>query len=787
MKERPPLQWSSSLTRLHKSIVGPVWHAIAQRLRARRRDLLLMLAALLLSLSAMLFAVQVSPTALPVFRGAHEAASRRPHRFCSAIESAGRGRVDGGMAARSFFRTFWPDRAEYMVLPFDARRTGSRCAARLVDTVHSAVITIVTESWRDGDIWRLAAMAKSMAGQSYLVSTWWVLVLAPSSGGPSSPEGRRVVKLPKTIAALKRYGARVVQGSGVDLALAIHDDARSSGAAMMPLNVLVDEDFNTILEHTAVEKFVWALEGHHADAVSSWSVAFDREERGQHLSVRGPKDHDGAFMMQSADANFWGALQRITHPLPRSVASLLLCDPSAHVVILPELLFWEDATARMRRRLGADDAGEYQCAPRKPPVNATELLSTSRWRKLTRAGMIKPPIDCRHAASLLLVVPWLEYGGADQFNVNLVRNLAKPYNIHVVVITTTDGSAQPLYGDIASATEDVFHLNHLMPPEWKRPKTSRVDMVDVVAYLSRTRGADVLLLSNSEPGYLSLPEIRRRLPDVTLLDYVHSIALDWRNGGYGRYSIESQLWLDHTLVSSKSLRGWMKANDLAGIDAYGVPNLHVVYVGVDPRECARLGSRARTAIRKKYGVDPLSGPLIAFPARMSPEKNPGRFFAIVERVLNDHPEATVIAVGGGPLLDELRGNITRSGLTKRLISTGALAHGDTLEVLQSADIMMLTSNYEGISLSIFEGMAAGVVPFSTDVGAQHELVTNDTGFLIPLDDNVVPAYAKALGGLLNDPSRLQKMKNAAHARILDGFDVSHVALRMRDAMCTPMM
>lgn len=68
-----------------------------------------------------------------------------------------------------------------------------------------------------------------------------------------------------------------------------------------------------------------------------------------------------------------------------------------------------------------------------------------------------------YKASLVLVIPWLEHGGADQFNVNLARNLARPHTIHIAVVTTTDGSDQPLFGEIAAVTEDVFHLNYLLP------------------------------------------------------------------------------------------------------------------------------------------------------------------------------------------------------------------------------------------------------------------------------------------------------------------------------------
>jgi glycosyltransferase involved in cell wall biosynthesis len=660
-----------------------------------------------------------------------------------------------------FRRTFWPDHAELLALPGPNKRTGSQCDSRVTDTVHSGIVSIVTESWSDASVSRLEAMAKSLENQSYHVSRWWVLFLSPNYA------------VQKTIRTLRRHGAIIVHGDGVDLVQSIEDQARASRLGIMPVNVLVDENFNAVFEHTAIEKFIWALEGHGADAVSSWSVSYNPKEKTQHFAKRTSQDRYGAIMMRTDSAQSWKLFQGISQASP---APTLYCD--RYVVIIPEYLYWDDMTAH--QLLDDRSSASFDCELRTDPVQMQSLPAASTLRMLMNSGFHKVHQECNHGASLALMVPWLEFGGADQFNVNLVRNMAGRYNVHVVVMTTTEGSTHPLFGDIASATEDVFHLDHLIPPAHTRPK--RLTMVDAVAYLSRTRGVDVLLLSNSEPGYMSLAALRRQLPAVTFADYVHSISLDWINGGYGRYSLNEQRWLDHTFVSSNGLRAWMQTEGHPLIDAFGRPTLHTVYVGVDASECRRLSMKEKAIIRNKYRVDEQKL-LIVFPARMSPEKNPGRFFAIIERVLTAHPEVSVIAVGGGALLGELRANVTRAGLEKRVISTGALAHSDALEILQAADIMMLTSNYEGISLSIFEAMSAGVVPFSTDVGAQNELVTPDTGFLIPLDRNVIEAYASALNKLLDDPQQIERMGEAAHSKITSKFDVALLPVHMRRAMC----
>jgi glycosyltransferase involved in cell wall biosynthesis len=719
-------------------------------------------------------------------------ANAQPKRsnFCAAINPADALDLEADSDGEgSFFRTFWPDHAEYMVLPGDTRRTGTACPSRVGDAAHhsSAVITVVTDVWDDHDFWRVHAMGRALQRQSYAIRTWWVVFAA--KGDPRD-------RFKRTLRALHKYGTFVkVVPAGSELVNALKENNRprpgsgsgsGSGAGsllltLLPTHVLIDDNFNSILEYTAYEKMVVALETHEADAVSSWSVSFSTAERTQHFSTRTPRSRHGAFMLRASETSgFWESFARyLAPPITRSVVSLMLCD--AHrkkVVVLPDFLFWEETRHTTAVVEPENDPECLHWANDDDRSNATNGAGDGR--ALFRLTDSQPSESGCPQASLMLMVPWLEYGGADQFNVNLVRNLAQPYNVHVVLVTTTAGSAHPVLGDIAAVTEDIFHLEQLVPTA----TTPRgVGFVDAVSYLATTRQVDVLLLSNSEPGYLSLPAIRFRLPSVKIVDYVHSAAIGWRDGGFARYSLDSQRWLDHTLVASDGLKEWLATRGRVSVSHVSLePTLHVVYVGVNPRECRRLKEGEKRAIRRKYGI-PLQRPAIVFPARMSPEKNPARFFAIVKRLLQQHPDVTVIAVGGGALFESLKQNVTRDGIHGNVILTGALPHKEALKVLRASDVMMLTSDYEGISLSIFEGMAAGVVPFSTDVGSQKELVTPDAGVLVPLDRDVVDNYARALHDLLDDPRRLAKMKQAAYKRIRAQFDVAYVPLRIREAIC----
>ena len=100
------------------------------------------------------------------------------------------------------------------------------------------------------------------------------------------------------------------------------------------------------------------------------------------------------------------------------------------------------------------------------------------------------------------------------------------------------------------------------------------------------------------------------------------------------------------------------------------------------------------------------------------------------------------------------------------------------ELMAISDVLLLPSRDEGIAVSLFEAMSMGVVPVSADVGGQRELVTLDTGFLLPHGWGEVQAYVKVLETLLAAPARRAALGQAGRARVQREFSVSQLAERM---------
>ena len=78
------------------------------------------------------------------------------------------------------------------------------------------------------------------------------------------------------------------------------------------------------------------------------------------------------------------------------------------------------------------------------------------------------------------------------------------------------------------------------------------------------------------------------------------------------------------------------------------------------------------------------------------------------------------------------------------------------EILSTAGILCLTSKYEGLPLSIIEGMAAGLPVVASDVGGVGELIVEgETGHMVPVEDPL--ALRRVLQALLDSPQERERL------------------------------
>lgn len=209
-------------------------------------------------------------------------------------------------------------------------------------------------------------------------------------------------------------------------------------------------------------------------------------------------------------------------------------------------------------------------------------------------------------------------------------------------------------------------------------------------------------------------------------------------------------------VSTSTLRA---LNQLYRLEAPAV----VVRPGIPP-DLSRP-TEARRETRRRWRT-PESAPLVIAVGSLTPEKRPDRLLRVVDRVRRSVPNVHVWWVGAGPLSGALEEEARRLGLQDRFHLLGAQEWVAT--PLAAADVLVLTSDTEGLPAVILEAGALGLPVVAPRVGGIAEAVVDGTtGLLTPAGDEA--GLARAVEDLLREPSRARALGESARRHVEERF------------------
>jgi glycosyltransferase involved in cell wall biosynthesis len=128
-------------------------------------------------------------------------------------------------------------------------------------------------------------------------------------------------------------------------------------------------------------------------------------------------------------------------------------------------------------------------------------------------------------------------------------------------------------------------------------------------------------------------------------------------------------------------------------------------------------------------------------------------------------------VGDGPDRTLLEQHIRGSGIDGGVRMHGSMPRSRVRDMLLRADVLLFPSVRDFGGGVVVEAMAAGAVPIVLDYGGPGEIVTDRTGFRIPLTtrSEIVVRLRQVLVALADDPSRLDGLAFEARRRVAELF------------------
>lgn len=181
----------------------------------------------------------------------------------------------------------------------------------------------------------------------------------------------------------------------------------------------------------------------------------------------------------------------------------------------------------------------------------------------------------------------------------------------------------------------------------------------------------------------------------------------------------------------------------------------------------------RKKVREKLNVkdDEI---LIVAVGRLVYEKGHEFLIEAMQKVASQSPHTKAVICGDGPRYDELASMIKNKSLENHVKLIGLW--DDIPQLLSAADIFVLPSRWEGLSIALLEAMMAKLPIVATQVeGAEEALQHGSHGLVTPTQNP--QALAQAILELIANPEKRTKLGLAAREQVLQNYTIEIMCQR----------
>ena len=168
----------------------------------------------------------------------------------------------------------------------------------------------------------------------------------------------------------------------------------------------------------------------------------------------------------------------------------------------------------------------------------------------------------------------------------------------------------------------------------------------------------------------------------------------------------------------------------------------------------------RAEAMSNLGISENSQPVIGWIARMTGVKNPMKALEVARAI----PQAQFVMAGGGDLLEDVRATAPSN--------VSVVGWAKAADLFGAADIILSTSENEGMPVALIEAQLAGKPVVATDVGSVSEVIADgETGLVTNKNPQTIIA---AVNTLIADTQKRTAMGTLATSRAQSLFSVERM-------------
>lgn len=215
---------------------------------------------------------------------------------------------------------------------------------------------------------------------------------------------------------------------------------------------------------------------------------------------------------------------------------------------------------------------------------------------------------------------------------------------------------------------------------------------------------------------------------------------------------------------SSDIEQLLLAHDVPASRIISIPN------GIDTSQFKSASAAERTDLRRQLNL-PEGVPIAVFVGRLQPVKQ----VDVLLQAWAGLTKGRLVILGDGEQRASLEAQATRLSLNNRVEFHGMVPN--VVDFLRAADIFVLPSASEGLSVALLEAMASGLVPIATAIGGTTDLIQDGhTGLLVQSGD--IAGLNAALCHALSDADWRRSIGASARSFVVANYDMRVIAARL---------
>lgn len=214
-------------------------------------------------------------------------------------------------------------------------------------------------------------------------------------------------------------------------------------------------------------------------------------------------------------------------------------------------------------------------------------------------------------------------------------------------------------------------------------------------------------------------------------------------------------------------------NDMVELHGYNKPTT-VIHRAIQENKFKNIPSKENCRLKFKTEY---ADKVLLFLGNLTPQKRPDRFVEIIKLVKQDFPQIKAWIVGDGVLRQETEALVNKYDLQNNIKFWGY--QQNVTELIAASDLLVLSSDTEGLPGVVLECGYLGVPAVSANVGGINECLENGkTGYVVQTQNP--EDYVNFILELLNNDEKRKSMGTLSMQKVKSGFTMDMVAEKYLD-------